>query len=161
MKAVILAAGLGSRINSITKNIPKSMIKINGKYIFKIIVESLVNSGIEEIIFVIGYKHKLLKAEILKELEGFDYKLQFVINKDFTNTNTMYSLWLAKHHLDCSFISLHGDLIFNNKMFLDFIQSGKKNIKNNLIKIYSKLISKNYFKKIEMDILKAWLKDIY
>ena len=40
------------------------------------------------------------------------------------------------------------------------IQKGKNHIKNNLIKIYNQLINKKYFKKIEMDILKAWLKDI-
>ena len=40
-KAVVLAAGVGSRINEITKKIPKTMIKINKKYIFEYILENL------------------------------------------------------------------------------------------------------------------------
>ena len=58
MKAVILAAGIGSRISTITKDIPKSMIKINNKYIFKIIIEGLLDVGIKDIVFIIGYKYK-------------------------------------------------------------------------------------------------------
>ena len=127
MKAVILAAGVGSRLNEITKSIPKSMIKINNKYIFKIIVDALVVAGIKDIVFIIGYRHKILKAKIVKEFSDYDLNIEFVINKDYSTTNTMYSLWLAKERLTGPFISLHGDLIFDDKILLDFINSNKGN----------------------------------
>ena len=127
MKAVILAAGVGSRLNEITKSIPKSMIKINNKYIFKIIVDALVAAGIKDIVFIIGYRHKILKAKIVKEFSDYDLNIEFVINKDYSTTNTMYSLWLAKESLTGPFISLHGDLIFDVKILLDFINSNKGN----------------------------------
>ena len=52
-KAVVLAAGVGSRINEITKTIPKTMIKINGKFIFEYILENLYKAEIKEVIFLL------------------------------------------------------------------------------------------------------------
>ena len=48
-KAIVLAAGVGSRINKITKTIPKTMIKINGKFIFEYILENLHKAKIKEV----------------------------------------------------------------------------------------------------------------
>ena len=67
-KAVILTAGVGSRINEITKSIPKSMIKINGKYIFEYILENLNKAKIREVIFVVGYKSNILKPKLKKKM---------------------------------------------------------------------------------------------
>ena len=87
-KAVILAAGLGSRINEITKDIPKSMIKIDGEYIFEMMINSLIEVGIKNIIIVIGYKHELLKSEINKVFESENINITFVYNIDYDKTNT-------------------------------------------------------------------------
>ena len=59
-KAIVLAAGVGSRINKITKTIPKTMIKINGKFIFEYILENLHKAKIKEVIVVVGYKANIL-----------------------------------------------------------------------------------------------------
>ena len=53
IKAVVLAAGVGSRINEITKSIPKTMIEINGKCIYEYIIESLVDNHIYDVVFII------------------------------------------------------------------------------------------------------------
>ena len=55
IKAVVLAAGVGSRINEITKSIPKTMIEINGKCIYEYIIESLVDNHIYDVVFIIGF----------------------------------------------------------------------------------------------------------
>jgi len=127
MKAVILAAGLGSRLDEITKNIPKTMIQINGQYIFKNIVNAIVNNNIKDIIFVVGYKSELLREVICKELEHYDLNIAFVMNPNYQSTNTMYSLWLCRQYLDCDFVYFHGDLIFSEKMLKNFIKSGLHN----------------------------------
>ena len=111
-KAVILTAGVGSRINEITKSIPKSMIKINGKYIFEYILENLNKAKIREVIFVVGYKSNILKPK-LKKCDELGMKLKIVVSKKYKTTNTMYSLWLARNYLKSDFIFLHGDLIFS------------------------------------------------
>lgn len=127
MKAVVLAAGLGSRISKITSDIPKSMIRVEDHYIFKIIIDALIKININEIIFVVGYKSRLLKDAIAKEYSQKNIKIFFVSNKKYASTNTMYSLWLARKQLDCSFLYLHGDLIFSEKMINEFLISNKSN----------------------------------
>ena len=62
----------------------------------------------------------VFEADLLLGIEAF-------INKDYSTTNTMYSLWLAKESLTGPFISLHGDLILDVKILLDFINSNKGN----------------------------------
>ena len=61
MKAVILSAGRGTRINSLEENLPKGLIPINGKPILEIIMEDLKTVGFTEFILVIGYKGELIK----------------------------------------------------------------------------------------------------
>ena len=67
-KAVVLTAGVGSRINEITKTIPKSMIKINDKFIFEYILQNLHKAKIKEVIFVVGYKANILKPKLKKKM---------------------------------------------------------------------------------------------
>lgn len=125
--AIVLAAGLGSRINHITKKIPKTMIKINNKHIFEYILENLHNNKINKIIFVVGYKSNILVPRLNKKCTELGIKLKIILNKRYKTTNTMYSLWLAKKYLKSDFIFLHGDLIFSYKMLSKFMKFPKKN----------------------------------
>jgi len=78
MKAVILAAGIGSRLKS---DLPKSLTKLpDGKTILARQVDILKESKAEEIIIVVGYR----KEEIIKRFPA----LTFVYNPDFKTTNT-------------------------------------------------------------------------
>ena len=67
MKAIILAAGLGSRLMPLTKEMPKSMLKVGGEPILKWIVGNLKSCGNHEIIIVTGYKQD--KIQEFFELE--------------------------------------------------------------------------------------------
>ncbi|MBN4049059.1 NTP transferase domain-containing protein [archaeon AH-315-M20] len=60
MKAIILAAGIGVRLNSITKNLPKAFIPIDGKPLIEHSLDNLKNAGIKEVIFIIGYKKRTI-----------------------------------------------------------------------------------------------------
>ena len=126
-KAIVLTAGIGSRINKYTRLIPKSMIKINQKYIFEYIIENLHKAKIKEVIFVVGYKSNLLKPKIIKKCKELEINLKIVVSKRYKTTNTMYSLWLARKFLKTNFIFLHGDLIFSYKMLKQFIKFPRKN----------------------------------
>ena len=126
-KAVVLTAGIGSRISNITKSIPKSMIKINNKYIFEYILEHLYKAKINEVIFVVGYKSNILIPKLKNKCSELGMKLKIVVSKKYKTTNTMYSLWLARKHLYSDFIFLHGDLIFSFKMLNEFLKFSHKN----------------------------------
>ena len=121
LKAVILTAGVGSRINKYTKSIPKSMIKINNKYIFEYILENLNKAKIKDVVFVVGYKANLLIPKLKKKCKELKINLRIVVSGRYKTTNTMYSLWLARNFLRSDFIFLHGDLIFSYKMLKKFI----------------------------------------
>ena len=56
MQAIILAGGLGSRLGSLVTNVPKPLLKVNDKPFILKIVERLINQGINNIIFCLGYK---------------------------------------------------------------------------------------------------------
>lgn len=61
MKAVILAAGKGTRMRELTQDIPKPMLKVQGRPILEHIVTGLVSSGIREIFIVTGYQAETIE----------------------------------------------------------------------------------------------------
>ena len=63
--AVILAAGLGSRINNISKDMPKGFIEINGESLIKRSIKQLKKSGISSIYIITGYKKKFFEIVYL------------------------------------------------------------------------------------------------
>ena len=62
MKVVLLAAGLGTRLGSMTSCLPKPMIMISGKPILEHIILDLKNSGFSEFCIVIGYLGNMIKT---------------------------------------------------------------------------------------------------
>ena len=55
-KAVILAAGRGTRMRELTSELPKPMIKVRGKPVLQYIVEGLCNAGVRDLLLVVGYR---------------------------------------------------------------------------------------------------------
>lgn len=73
MKALILAAGLGTRLAPITENCPKSLVPVNGKPILVRQIENLLENGISNITVVSGYKGDILEERIHRQFQGEDY----------------------------------------------------------------------------------------
>jgi NDP-sugar pyrophosphorylase family protein len=72
MKAMIFAAGLGTRLGEITKNIPKALVDINGKTILELAVEKLVHYGFDDIIVNVHHFAGKVKEEVSKlKLKGY------------------------------------------------------------------------------------------
>ena len=120
MKALILAAGKGSRINDLTDN-PKCLIKFGNKSIIEHQIDSLNKIGINDIYVVTGYK----ADEIKKVLKN---KVKYINNELFEITGTIYSTHLAKTLLyNDDFLMLYGDLILDEKI-LDSIKNKEGDI---------------------------------
>ncbi|MDA3005012.1 MAG: sugar phosphate nucleotidyltransferase, partial [Actinomycetota bacterium] len=61
MRAVLLAAGLGTRLRPLTDKIPKCLVPIKGKPLLDIWCESLLSSGVEKILINLHYKHEAVE----------------------------------------------------------------------------------------------------
>lgn len=81
MKAVLLAAGLGTRLRPITNKVPKCMVPVNGMPIIEKQILNLVENGIKDIYVVAGYKCEVLKAFSAKNRHKAQRKAKFYINK--------------------------------------------------------------------------------
>ena len=107
MKAIILAAGQGTRLRPLTNDRPKCMVKFNDKPIINYIIETMHSVGISNIHIVTGYKSEILKAHLANE-KG----ITFHLNKEYDTTNMLYSLWCAKDELNDDVIISYSDIIY-------------------------------------------------
>lgn len=103
MKAVILAAGLGSRLGDKTRSLPKGMLPFLGKPLLEWQIESLKSAGINEIIIVTGHY-----AECI-DFSGITY----VHNPNYSSTNMLESLMCAREYLAEGFILSYADIIYD------------------------------------------------
>jgi len=113
MKAVILAAGKGTRIRSVHGEHPKCLIEVDNTTILDHQLEALSMVGINDVAIVIGYEKEQIIAHI-NARKLLTQKIHFIENPAFAITNNIYSLWLALDWLrGDSFIVLNADVIFN------------------------------------------------
>ena len=90
MKALILAAGLGSRLRPLTDEVPKCMVKVNGVSIIDKQIQNLKENGVNELFVVTGYKGDILEKHIIEKYNALDIKI--LHNDVYDRTNNMYSL---------------------------------------------------------------------
>ncbi|MDI6799334.1 MAG: phosphocholine cytidylyltransferase family protein [Actinomycetota bacterium] len=127
LKAVILAAGVGSRIRPLTDDRPKSLIEINGRAILERMLGGIIGAGIDEVVVVTGY----LKDNIEKLVHDkpYDIEIEIIENARYAETNTAYSLMLAKSHLaGSSFLKFDADVIFEERVLARLLEAGGANI---------------------------------
>jgi L-glutamine-phosphate cytidylyltransferase len=112
-KAIIIAAGLGSRLEELTKNIPKCMLELNGKSILQHQIDSFQANGISDISVVRGYKKEKINIENLTYYENLDYK----------NNNILNSLFYAEPKIVGNVIVSYSDIVFNSKIVNRLLES--------------------------------------
>ena len=124
MKALILAAGIGSRLKPISDNLPKAMVPVNGKSILEKQIENLKEQGILDIIVIAGYK-----ADYLYEFIMHKFPFVKIINNiDYADTNNMYSAYLAKDLIgDNNLILMNGDVFFDSSNLTNLLSSKHEN----------------------------------
>lgn len=118
MQAIILAAGMGSRLKDKTANIPKALVPINGVPLIINSLNILSSYEISEVIIVIGYLKDKIKDAIGNEYRGM--KIIYVENDIYNKTNNIYSLYLTKDFVNDDVLLLECDLYFPNKL-IDYI----------------------------------------
>ncbi len=109
MKAVILAAGLGSRLLPHTELRPKCLLKIGGHTILEYQIAALRQCGITEIAIVLGYQGEKIRAHLNTPVTYFE-------NSEYASTGSSYSLWLTRDFIRDGFVYVNSDLIFHPRM---------------------------------------------
>ena len=113
MKALILAAGQGTRLKKYTENLPKGMLSFMGKTIIERQIEIYRKCGIENIIIVRGFAADKINYE------GVTY----YTNEDYENTNMVESLMTAKGEFDDDIIVSYSDVLFEEAMLHQMMKS--------------------------------------
>ena len=113
MKAIVIAAGEGSRMGKLTQNIPKPLVKINGKSIIERQLSILKQNGILDIIIITGPYHEKFNFE----------KIRYVRDENFLEHDQLGSLISAKKEIDGDVILLFADIIFENIILAKILES--------------------------------------
>lgn len=112
-RAVIMAAGTGKRMQPLTFEIPKPLVKVNGVRMIDTVIEGLRANGIQEIYVVVGH----LMEQFYKWARDRE-PVNIIENPYYNTCNNISSLYAAREHLeDC--IILDGDQIIYNTDILD------------------------------------------
>ena len=182
MKALIFNSGLGNRMEELTKNNHKAMVKLSdGETIFERQIRILSECGIKDFIVTVGY----LKEQLISVSKNFPHlSFEFVDNKDYASTNYIYSMFLASDFIDGDMLFLHGDLVFNKQLVIEILNNEnnslclineekelpKKDFKGRIQNGYLKEVSINIFDddcfafqpfyKLSRDVAIAWKQEV-
>lgn len=119
MKAVILAAGLGSRLRPITDSLPKCMVSVNNIKIIDKQIDNLLINGIYDIVVVAGYKYEILFKHINEKYPD----IEVINNYRYNETNNMYSLFLTKEFVyNDNFLLMNADVYYDSCIIKGIIQ---------------------------------------
>lgn len=110
MKALILAAGLGTRLAPITNDRPKSLVPVNGQPIILKQIDNLHKNGITDITVVSGYKANILEEKI----HALYPEIRIIESVNYATTNNMYSAYLAHEVMENSdFLMMNADVFYD------------------------------------------------
>jgi len=113
MQVVILAAGLGMRLDPLTKKTPKCLVEVNGTPIIINALNNLACYKLSRIVIVIGHLGNVVKKRLGKSFNGVP--IHYVNNTIYDKTNNVYSLWLARQYLNQDTLLMEGDVYFEAK----------------------------------------------
>lgn len=115
MIAVILAAGMASRLRPLTNDRPKCLLTVGTRCLLWRTVDSIKAAGITELVVVTGYRGEMIRSFLTDNYK--DMQISFVDNVDYQTTNNIYSLWLAKDYVaGKDFILLDSDILFDGRI---------------------------------------------
>ena len=112
MKAIILAAGKGTRLNPFTDHFPKGMIKLFDKSLLEMQINNFKDCGINNITIVTGFKNEKIAFPEIKIKK----------NEKFDSTNMNESLFCAKSELNDSVIISYSDIVYDKSIIKQLIE---------------------------------------
>lgn len=115
MKAILMAAGKGTRISRMIQDVPKSTLPINGVPLIRHTVEMLLRNGMEVFVCV-GYQNETVR----KALDGLN--VMYYNNPLFDITNSIVSLWFARKEIDDDMLLMNADVYFSQEILMKILE---------------------------------------
>jgi dTDP-glucose pyrophosphorylase len=119
MKAIILAAGRGTRMGGLTSEMPKPMLRVQGKPILEHIMGGLMDAGVKDFFIVTGFR-----AEVIEEYFGdgrkWGAKIQY--GRQVSQDGTGKAPEVAKSFADTDFILTYGDILVYPQTYKDMLR---------------------------------------
>ena len=140
MKAVFIAAGQGSRLGSLTNDLPKPLVDVNGKSIIERQIDLLHKKNINDIVIVTGYKK-----------EKFTFKnIEYVFNPNFLTDEQAGSLMRAREKFSGDVLIMFGDILFDEQILEQVL-----NVNDHIAIAIDKNWKKSYLERNDNPIDKA------
>lgn len=128
MQALILAAGMSTRLLPLTIKKPKTLLKLDGEEILGRILNKIEISGINDIHMVIGHGANTIKGYIKKIKSKYpSLSFNFIFNPHYNQQGNIYSLYLANRIFNQDFILINSDVIFEKGILMRLINSHYSN----------------------------------
>lgn len=150
MKAILLAAGRGTRISRMIEEIPKCVLPIDGIPLIRRTVLMLLERNIQPIVCV-GY----CKTKIFEALEGLDVTYYF--NPFYNVTNSIASFWFAREELTDDTIIMNGDVYIDDDILNLIVKTNKDCA---LMVDTGRTVEGDYFLQLENGYIKKYGKDL-
>jgi choline kinase len=117
--AVILAAGLGTRLSDVTRGAPKALLSVHGSSLLARMLAASARAGVEEAIVVTGHE----AAAIDRALTSSPLRCRTVHNPAYATTGNARSLWCAREAIaGRSFLKLDGDLLLGDAIVAKMLE---------------------------------------
>ena len=112
MKAVVLVAGKGTRMEPLTSGCPKVMLQVANKPILEHILNSAIEAGIEGFVFITGYLEEQIR-EYFGDGSKWGVSIEYVQQKE--QLGTANAIGYAKGHVEGAFLVLNGDMLIGQE----------------------------------------------
>ena len=112
--ALLLAAGIGSRLHPLSQNAPKCLTIVSGVSILERLVSNLSQHGFKRLVVVTGYLENCIKDFLGTQIG--DIAIDYIFSPLYKTTNNIYSLWMAREIINEPFLLLESDLVFDKSL---------------------------------------------
>jgi choline kinase len=122
MKAIILSAGQGRRLMPLTESIPKCCLVLEGRTLLERQVDSLAANGVDEVVVVTGYGHRVVE-DVVSRIHGI--RVRTLYNPFYALSDNLSTCWIARSEMNAPFLLVNGDTLFESATLARLLSSNR------------------------------------